>query len=252
MKPPIIMMGTILWVVGISSLPACAQTTLIGRMDRLRRVVVGVTAENRGMWPRGRRAALDASGRPVPVRRAALGRYRRNGAGVVIHPSGIIVTNAHTVGHAEKVTVLLPDGTRHPGRVVRFVPDLDCALIRVLLPEGTVLPYAGLADSDALDLGDEVYNLGRSPWLDRTISSGRIIGLGRNRTPDPDDTVLNDLLQTSIELYHGDSGGPLFNAEGGLVGLITAEEESRHSTFAIPSNRIRPILTRYLAEGGRP
>ena len=166
---------------------------------------------------------------------------------MIIHPSGIIVTNAHTVNRANRVMVRLNNDREMPAEVIRLVNNIDMAFLRIQPP--FPLRAVPLADSNLIQLGDQVLTIGSSPVLKQTVSGGVIIGLGRNRTAKHRGQTRNDLFQTTINLYEGDSGGPLFNNEGALIGLMTAKETGAdHSSFAIPSNQILWHLIKYLKE----
>ena len=201
----------------------------------------------------GRRpqAALDRrTGRIIVLRKVQTGSYNRFGAGVFIDPSGIIVTNAHTINQADRITIILDDNKELPAHVLLIVNDMDFGFLKVDLPYP--IRAVPLANSDQIKLGEEVVNIGNSEFLNQTVSGGKINGLGSSHTLKGQNKQKNYLIKTSITLYEGDSGGPLFDRQGRLIGLITAKEESTdHATFAIPSNIINRFLQEYL-HGFRP
>ena len=161
------------------------------------------------------------------------------GAGVVIDPSGIIITNGHTVDKANKITVAFKDNTVWPAEVLLVINNLDLGFLKVNVP--SPLPIVTIADSDQITLGDEIITVGNSEFLKQTVSGGKIKGLGTSRSRQ--DQNQTDLIQTTVNLYKGDSGGPLFDHEGRLIGLMTASETAHdHSSFAVPSNKIKKYL----------
>jgi len=228
--------------------PASAQHSILSEIMASQDSMVDIIAENIQIGASVSGPVLDPrSGRVGVLRNVQQASYRRAGAGMIIHPSGIIVTNAHTVNRANRVIVQLRNNQKMPAEVVRLVSNLDMAFLRIHAP--APLPSVPLADSDQTHLGDQVLTIGSCPLLKQTVSGGTIIGLGRNRSATRQGQTQNALLQTTINLYEGDSGGPLFNNQGGLIGFMTAKETAAdHSSFAIPSNQILEHLKKYLHE----
>jgi serine protease Do len=106
-----------------------------------------------------------------------------------------------------------------------------------------------LADSSQIMLNQEIFSVGSSPLLKESISGGKITGLASSRNAVYSNDYESDFFQTSMNIYHGDSGGPLFNRSGELIGLMTAKLVSKNnSSFAISSNKIRRYLDSYLNE----
>jgi S1-C subfamily serine protease len=228
--------------------PVPGQHAVLSEIMDTQEAMVAIIAENIQVGASVRGPVLDPrSGRVGIIRNVQQASYRRAGAGMIIHPSGIIVTNAHTVNRANRITVQLHNKLEMPAEVIRLVHNLDMAFLRVHTP--APLTSVPLADSDQTRLGDQVLTIGNSPLLKQTVSGGIIIGLGRTRTATRHGQTQNDLFQTTINLYEGDSGGPLFNTDGGLIGLMTAKETGAdHSSFAIPANQILGHLIKYLKE----
>ena len=181
------------------------------------------------------------TGRYVVARHLQTRSIERFGAGVVIDPSGIIVTNIHTIYNANKIEVFFWDHTSTYAKVINLAPSTDFALIKVSLDHP--LKAIAFADSNQLQLGERVYNVGNSRLLKETISGGRVIGLGKSEK-NPEET---ELFQINMNLYKGDSGGPILNEDGKLVGLMVAKEtQANRSAFAIPSNKILQHYQDYL------
>lgn len=227
--------------------PLPAQPSLLNQIIQSQTAIVSIKAENRQSFRTDKKSiALDAkTGRLVALQNIATNAYQRYGAGVIVHPSGVIVTNAHTINKADFITVVLHDNTQVPAKVVSFVNNLDFGLLKITPPYP--LAAIAIADSDQIKLGEEVITVGNSEFLKQTVSGGKITGIGTNHAARQRGQTRTDLIQTTINLYHGDSGGPLFDRQGRLLGLMTAKETSAdHSSFAIPSNKIGKYLIEYL------
>lgn len=249
-NPPIRWFAACFWVMAQAAV-SLAQPSLIETIQQTKPSLVSVQSDITGYVPGAggqTKPALDPrTGRIVVGRRMAVASYRRYGAGVIVHPAGVVVTNAHTVNKATGVQVMLHDSTVVPAKIVRFINNIDLAILQINAPYS--LQPVVIADSDELKLRDEIVTVGNSTLLKQSITSGNITGLGTSRTLENQGTHRTDLIQTSINLYEGDSGGPLFDRKGQLVGLMVAKETTAdHSSFAIPSNKIMPFLVDYLQE----
>lgn len=228
---------------------AWAQPSILGQMIETEAAIVDVHAQNTvGYSTSPGQVAVDSqTGKMIFVRNVSQATYDRNGAGVIIHPQGIIVTNTHTIANANRIAVVLQDQTTFPVKVIRIVKGMDISLLRIEAPQP--LPYVQIANSDTLQLGEEILTIGSSSLMRQTISGGKIIGLGVSRNLENTGIRRTDLIQTTVNLYQGDSGGPLFNQKGELIGMMTAKEmDADHSSFAVPSNRITEALKNYLKE----
>jgi S1-C subfamily serine protease len=229
------------------------QTSIIDQIQQTQNSIVTIHADISSFYKTpGQKAAIDPkTGKMVLLRTVTKASYNRAGAGVVIHPDGIIVTNAHVVDKANQINVTLHDGRELPAKVLRLVGNLDVALLKIETP--TALPAVGIADSDQIRLGQEIITVGNSALLNQTVSGGKIKGLGVKRTDQRTGQTHTDLIQITVNVYEGDSGGPLFDRNGLLIGLITAKETGAdHSSFAIPSNKIKQYLLEYLQTARNP
>jgi len=234
-------------ILSLLTLVGEAQVSLLEQIERLQPAIVSIKSLNTEIFQKpGMHAALDRkTGRVVVLRRLHGGSYNRFGAGVIVHESGIIVTNAHNIINADRITVILNDHTELLAKVLLVTKDMDFGFIQVDLPY-PITPVA-LANADEIKLGDEIITVGNSPLLKQTISGGKIIGLGNSRTQKRQGQKRTDLIQTTVNLYESDSGGPLFDRKGHLLGLMTAKETAvDHSSFAIPANQIHRFLQEYL------
>jgi len=225
---------------------AWAQDSILAQILRYQESIVGVTSENYDVFASPPQiAGIDKrTGRIAVSQNVAQQTFNRNGAGVIIHPSGVIVTNAHVVHKANRIKITLFDKTVVYADVIRFIGNLDFCLLKIDPP--FPLDAIPFADSDAIQLRDEIITVGSSYILNNTVSGGQVKGLGTTRLKSGHRV---DLIHTTFNLYEGDSGGPLFNDKGELLGLMTAKEtDADHSSFAIPSNKIWNYLMEYLNE----
>jgi serine protease Do len=174
-------------------------------------------------------------------------RHHVMGSGLILSSDGTIVTNHHVIDHAEKIEVILDDKTRYDATVMRQDRQTDLALLKIKVSHP--LPFAKLGDSDKVQVGQWVLAIGNPFGFDRTVSFGIISGKGRF-IPDADSEVrlLNDFLQTDAMIDPGNSGGPLVNLDGEVIGINSAGM-GRGQGFTIPSKVVKEVLTRNEVEG---
>ena len=203
---------------------AFAQPSILDEVIKSQAAIVSITAQNVDIAQTAKPAAArdPRTGKIVILRNVKAAQFNRGGAGVIIHSSGILVTNAHTILRADSIQITFHDGQTAPAQVIKVVNDLDIALLKISLPHP--VPTVQLADSDKIHLGDKIITVGNSAFLKQTVSGGKIIGIGTTRTNPKTGRQQTDLIQTTINVYQGDSGGPLFNHKGQLIGLMTAKE----------------------------
>jgi S1-C subfamily serine protease len=172
------------------------------------------------------------------------------GSGMIVDPNGYILTNAHVIGDGEydKITVSLIDGSSIEGKVLWYDSTLDLAVVKV---DKTGLPAVELGDSDELMVGEPAVAIGNPMTLDleRTVTQGVISGLNRSITFENGITI-KPLIQTDASINSGNSGGPLFNAEGQVIGINTAKMSTAEGLgFAIPINTAKSILEQIIGNG---
>lgn len=172
------------------------------------------------------------------------------GSGFIIDSNGYIVTNAHVVGDGkyQKITVSLIDGSTEQGDVLWYDTTLDLALVKI---NRTGLPTVELGDSDELKVGEPAVAIGNPMTLDleRTVTQGIISGLNRAIAFE-NGTVIEPLIQTDASINEGNSGGPLFNAEGKVIGINTAKMSTAEGLgFSIPINTAKPIIEQIIKTG---
>ena len=165
--------------------------------------------------------------------------FERTAAGLVIDPSGIIVTNTHTIIKAPSIFVILRDGTKLKAELLFSSTEYDFSFLKVDPPYR--LHNVAWADSSLVNIGDTIIAVGNSDYDDRSIMSGHIKNILQNKS-----SSSNDFLELDLDLYHGDSGGPILDEQGRLLGMIMAKRESQpNSSIAIASNKIHLQYLQY-------
>lgn len=169
------------------------------------------------------------------------------GSGFVIDPQGHIVTNNHVVDGATEVTVTFNDGTKLDARVIGRDPKTDLALLEV--DADHPLPHVDLGDSSSARVGDWVLAVGNPFGLGGTVSAGIISARGRDINSGPYD----DYIQVDAPINRGNSGGPLFDAYGRVIGVNTAIYSPTGGSvgigFAIPAETVRAIVSQLESTG---
>jgi S1-C subfamily serine protease len=176
---------------------------------------------------------------------------RAQGSGFVYDRQGHIVTNQHVVAGASTISVGFWNGVELDAELVGRDPSTDLAVLRVDAPAGLLSPLS-LADSSAVEVGDPVLALGSPFGLQGTITSGIVSALHREMRA-PNNFVIIDTIQTDAAINHGNSGGPLLERAGRVIGVnAQIESESGGSDgvgFAIPSNTVRSIVRQLISTG---
>lgn len=245
----------------VTTVPAAGGALLPGFADVAERVTpavvnVKVTAERavraglsaHGAFPKGTplpepfRRFFDQQGQLTPH------RVEGQGSGFLIDPSGYIVTNNHVIDGATEVTVVLNDGAEYRAQVVGRDDKTDLALLKI--DAGTPLPYVELGDSSTARVGDWVLAVGNPFGLGGSVNAGIISARGRDIHSGPYD----DYLQIDAAINRGNSGGPLFDTSGSVIGVNTAIYSPTGGNvgigFAIPAETVREIVAD-LREDGR-
>jgi serine protease Do len=128
----------------------------------------------------------------------------------------LILTNYHVIAHGQRLRAELEDGTEYPARLLAKAPEIDLALLEI---EKDDLPAAGIADSHILRVGELVLAIGH-PWGQRSaVTAGLVSGLSSAHTRDPQQLI--EIIRSDVRLAPGNSGGPLVNANGAVVGINT-------------------------------
>ncbi|GBR52684.1 endopeptidase DegP/Do [Neokomagataea thailandica NBRC 106555] len=175
-------------------------------------------------------------------------RFQGLGSGFIIDPAGIIVTNNHVIEGADQVVVTLHDGTEMPAKIVGRDSQVDLAVLSVK-PEHP-LPAVPMGHSDAARIGDWALAIGNPFGLNGTVTAGIISSRGRN----VERGLYDDYIQTDAAINKGNSGGPLFNMAGEVIGINTliyggAGGDSIGIGFAIPTDDARGIIEQLRRDG---
>jgi S1-C subfamily serine protease len=143
------------------------------------------------------------------------------GSGVVIDQNGDILTSLHVVADATTIKLTFADGSMSPGEVMTRQPDSDIAVLQATRPPSDVVP-ATLGDPNAVRIGSEAFVVGNPFGLYGSLSSGVVSGLDRSFKLPDSDIVLSGLIQVDAAVNPGNSGGPLVNRAGQVIGIVTA------------------------------
>jgi serine protease Do len=162
------------------------------------------------------------------------------GSGFIIDPSGLIVTNNHVIEDADQISVTLNDGTSLPAKLIGRDEKTDLALLKVRPRKP--LPYAKFGNSDDALVGDWVIAIGNPFGLGSTVTAGIVSARNRDINAGPYD----DFIQTDAPINRGNSGGPLFDMDGDVVGINSAIFSPSGGSvgigFSIPSNMARDVI----------
>jgi len=166
------------------------------------------------------------------------------GSGVIVDAAGLILTNYHVVGEAEKITVRLHDGREFKGTIKGIDPKTDLAVVQI---EAAQLPVPALGDSDRLQVGEWAIAIGSPFGLEETVTVGVISAKGRSGLGTG---TYEDFIQTDASINPGNSGGPLVNIDGEVIGInVMIIQPGQGIGFAIPINLAKRIMTELIAHG---
>ena len=169
------------------------------------------------------------------------------GSGVIVSPTGFVLTNNHVIEGADEIEVILNDSRRATAKVIGTDPDSDLALLKIDLDK---LPVIVLGNSDAMQVGDQVLAIGNPFGVGQTVTSGIVSALGRNQLGI---NTFENFIQTDAAINPGNSGGALVDINGNLMGINTAiysrSGGSMGIGFAIPVSTARLVMDGLIKDG---
>jgi putative serine protease PepD len=175
------------------------------------------------------------------------------GSGFVFDKAGYIITNYHVIEGAGSIKVTFSNNASIDARVVGSDPSTDVAVLKVGVTASALTPLR-LGNSDAVQVGDQVVAIGNPFGLSRTVTAGIVSALQRQITA-PNDYAIDHVIQTDAPINHGNSGGPLINARGEVIG-VNAQIETGGLTegntgvgFAVPSNTVKSVAGQLIKSG---
>jgi S1-C subfamily serine protease len=177
---------------------------------------------------------------------------RSLGSGFVIDKSGHVVTNYHVVENASKVEVSFSANDEMPATVVGTDPSTDIAVLRIKGAQNRSLTPLDLGSSSGVKVGDAVVAIGNPFGLERTVTAGIVSALQREITA-PNGFAIDQVIQTDAAINHGNSGGPLLNADGRVIGVNAQIETETGGNvgigFAIPIDTVKEVVAQLIEDG---
>jgi S1-C subfamily serine protease len=202
---------------------------VIGALERVAPAVTFIEVVHKGSAARGRRERVGS------------------GSGFLFTPDGYLLTNSHVVHGAERVIVRLNDDAGSPADLVGSDPDSDLAVLRIGSP--TALPFVEFADSSALRVGQVAIAIGNPLGYSKTVTTGVISALGRTLRASSG-RLMHDVIQTDAALNPGNSGGPLVDSRGRVIGVNTAMiPQAQAICFATGINTAKWVIAQLFAHG---
>jgi S1-C subfamily serine protease len=195
--------------------------------------------------------ASSSGGSSSPFPYGGSGSQAAEGSGFVYDDKGDIVTNQHVIGGADSVSVKLADGSTYKATVVGSDASTDLAVVKIDAPAFALHPLQ-LADSSKLSVGDGVVAIGSPFGLQGSVTSGIVSALHREINA-PDNSPIEDAIQTDAAINHGNSGGPLLDTAGRVVGINSQIKSDSGGSdgigFAVPVGTVRSVVAQLLARG---
>src|SRR6202166_2790284 len=212
---------------------------VIGALERVSPAVTFIEVVHGAGASAGRAAPRAAPGTRRPA--------RGSGSGFLFTPDGYLLTNSHVVHGADEITVRLNDDTRFSADLVGSDPDSDLAVLRIGSP--SALPYVEFGDSSALKVGQVAIAIGNPLGYSKTVTAGVISALGRTLRASSG-RLMHDVIQTDAALNPGNSGGPLVDSKGRVIGVNTAMiPQAQAICFATGINTAKWVIAQLFAHG---
>jgi putative serine protease PepD len=246
-------------VVGAGVSAALVETTMSPGRDTVRTIIHendGTASNASALKTTGKSVNQiynEDSGSVVKIVSTLSGDGGAQGTGFEIDTQGHIVTNAHVVAGAKHIQVQTKDGKTYTAHLVGSDPTTDVAVVKIDASADSLHPLV-FANSDTAKVGDGVVAIGDPFGLTDTVTSGIVSALGRTITS-PNDHPINGAIQTDAAINHGNSGGPLLNSSGQVLGITSQIESGSESSgsvgvgFVVPSNTVKRIVAGLVANG---
>lgn len=229
--------------IAVSPERTALASPFVAAVAKVRPAVVNISTERVIPGPAGGPYGFGPFFGDIPGLPSGPSRQKGIGSGVIVSGDGYILTNAHVVRGADRLTVSLLDGRTFTGTVVGADPATDLAVVKI---PASNLPVAPLGESAPLQPGDWAIAIGNPYGLNFTVTAGVISATGRSLPRGPEEPF----LQTDAAINPGNSGGPLVDAAGWVVGINTAEFENAQGIgFAIPIDTAKGIMQQLIATG---
>jgi len=231
-------------VVEAGDVPNLRRTNAVEVVDRTKDAVVNIAAtkiiaQRNNPFPNNPFFQGFDFGPAVLVPASSLG------SGLIVHPSGYVVTNNHVIESAHEITVELNDGRKLGAKLIASDKRADLAVLKISDPKG--FPAIGLGDSSDLMPGEPVIAVGNPLGYSHSVSAGIVSALHRDLKGESGKVAMGDLIQTDAAINPGNSGGPLLNAYGQVIGINTAiRGDAQNIGFAIPVNRLRDLIPKLM------
>jgi putative serine protease PepD len=184
--------------------------------------------------------------------KVSTGQGTAEGSGFVVDQNGEIVTNQHVVDGAGSIEVQFADGTKATAKVVGADASSDLAVIRVSGVDSSKLQPLTLGNSSGVEVGSSVVAIGSPYGLEGSVTAGVVSALGRSISA-PNNYTISSAIQTDAPINHGNSGGPLLDSQGRVIGVnAQLESNSGENTgvgFAIPSNTVKSVVDQIVSGG---
>ncbi len=262
MRQPIVSTGLMMIIVCMAcsmhlyaqlpALPPAGEVAASPRADSLTDQLLPEERVNIAVYEHCNRSVVHIATRSVGIESfQQLSMREGSGSGSVLDTSGMIVTNQHVIDGAKEISVSLFNGLSYPAVLVGQDPDTDIAVLKIDAPEDQLIPLSW-GTSQSLRVGQKIYAIGNPFGLERTMSTGMISSLNR-QIPSRARRTMRALIQIDADLNQGNSGGPLLNTRGQLIGMATAIMSSSGDSsgvgFAIPVSTLERIVPQLISHG---
>jgi S1-C subfamily serine protease len=222
-----------------ASLLDAYSDAVIGALERVAPAVTFIEVVHRARRPGGGAEPRGAPGSRRPV--------HGSGSGFLFTPDGYLLTNSHVVHGSDEIAVRLNDDTRFSADLVGSDPDSDLAVLRIGSPGA--LPYVEFGDSAALKVGQVAIAIGNPLGYSKTVTTGVVSALGRTLRA-TSGRLMHDVIQTDAALNPGNSGGPLVDSKGRVIGVNTAMiPQAQAICFATGINTAKWVIAQLFAHG---